>query len=129
MANLVVQGSNVVLRGTVVSMSAIVSGTSRKGTEWKNKTIVVKELDSEYPRTVAFVLMGDKTDIKFVKDEVVTVYGNAESREYGDKWFTNVTAWKVDKDPNSIAPTQPAPAPKAQAAPVQASNDDDSLPF
>lgn len=121
---------SLVLKGTVTSASAVESGVSKKGNEWKRKTVVVTETEGQYPKSVAFILMkSELVDMKFSKNELVTIYGNVESNEYNGKWFTNVTAWKVDKDPNSSVPTQPAPAPKAQAEPVQASNDDDSLPF
>lgn len=121
---------SLVVKGTVTSASAIESGTSASGKEWKRKTVVVTESEGQYPKSVAFTLMKPElVDIKFIKNELVTIHGNVESKEYNGKWFTNVTAWKVDKDPSSAAPTQPAPVPKAQAAPVQASNDDSELPF
>lgn len=121
---------SLVVKGTVTSASAVESGTSASGKEWKRKTVVVTESEGQYPKSVAFTLMKPElVDIKFSKNEPVTIHGNVESKEYNGKWFTNVTAWKVDKDPSSTAPSQPAPSPKAQATPVQAINDDDFLPF
>lgn len=123
---------SLVVKGTVTSASAIESGTSASGKEWKRKTVVVTESEGQYPKSLAFTLMKPElVDIKFSKNEPVTIHGNVESKEYNGKWFTNVTAWKVDKEQGNTAPTQPAPepAPKAQAAPVQASNDEDYLPF
>lgn len=121
---------SLVLKGTVTSASAVESGVSKKGNEWKRKTVVVTETEGQYPKSVAFILMKPElVDMKFSKNELVTIYGNVESNEYNGKWFTNVTAWKVDKEQGSTASTQPAPAPKAQAAPVQASNDSEDLPF
>lgn len=123
---------SLVVKGIVTSASAVESGTSTSGKEWKRKTVVVTESEGQYPKSVAFTLMKPElVDIRFSKNEPVTIHGNVESKEYNGKWFTNVTAWKVEKEHDSPAPQQSAPVQQApqRSQPVQTQDDSDNLPF
>ena len=58
---------------------------------------VIETFDT-YPRKVCFTVMGDKiNDVKrYNVGDTVKVHFNAESREYMEKWYTDLRAWKID---------------------------------
>lgn len=124
---------SLVVKGIVTSASAVESGVGKTGNEWKRKIVVVTETEGQYPKSVAFILMKPElVELKFSKNEPVTIHGNVESKEYQGKWFTNVTAWKVEKEASgSPAPQQTAPVQQApqRSTTVQTQNDSDDLPF
>lgn len=109
------------IEGKVVRKLPIVTGEGRNGT-WQKQEFVI-ETAGEYPKTICFTVFGDKTDISntLKKDENVKVHFNVESREYNDRWYTNLQAWKIDRN-ETQAPPPPPPAKEAQG------NDND-LPF
>ncbi len=87
----------------------------------------VIETDEKYPQLVKFELVQDGVDKidPFKVGTVVAVHFNLKGREWNDKYFTNLHAWKIegvstatDKQPN----TQNTPAA------IDDSGDDD-LPF
>jgi len=70
----------------------------------------------------------------------LTVSFDIDSREYQGRWFTNISAWKVDRPmagapqsaPGAMTPENfaPASAPTASAAPdFGPANPIDDLPF
>lgn len=123
--------ANLVVTGTVTSMSAIETGISMNGKEWNKKTVVVTESEGQYPKSVAFSLMNrDLVDMNFSINESVTIHANVESREFNGKWYTNITAWKIDKV-NQSSP-QPTESPEHQykpTPPLQTDGQEPDLPF
>lgn len=90
--------SNLEMNGTITKVSEVQTGTAKSGNEWKKLTFAI-QTEGDYPKTVAFSVFGeDKVDnfIKFNKiGQKVDVSFNAESREYNDKFYTDLQAWKV----------------------------------
>ena len=57
------------------------------------------ETPGQYPKKVCMNLWGDKVDeIKIGVGDKITASINIESREYNGRWYTDVRAWKVQKD-------------------------------
>lgn len=72
-------------------------GTRKDGGEWKSKELAIKQ-DGKYGKKIAFRLFNDRADMLDalkLKDQV-TVSFNVESRQVGEKWYTNLTAYNVD---------------------------------
>lgn len=102
----------------------------------------VGKTQAQYPKTVAFTVMGKE---KFEKLGIVVgksynISFDVESREWNGKYFTDITAWKAvcldgDSGTQANVPTPPTnPVPQAQAAPqapTSANGNDaiDNLPF
>lgn len=61
--------------------------------------IIVEEVEGNYPQTACFSLFGDKCDFisAYKISDVITVQYNIKSREYNGKWYTNLSAWKMEK--------------------------------
>jgi len=111
--------SELKVTGTITSIKDIETGESSNGA-W-SKVVFANETAGEYAKTVAFTIFGaDKVD-KFLKynkvGKKVEVSFDVKSREYNDKFFTDLNAWKVwgiDGQPSAV------PAGDA---------DEDDLPF
>jgi len=102
------------IKGKITHVLEPVTGTSEKG-DWKKQTFVLLT-EGEYPKQIAFDVFKDKIPAPKVND-IVSVSINLESREYSGKWYTNITAWKIET--NVSAP------PESSTEPLET----DPLPF
>jgi len=109
------------LSGVITKKLPVVKGTSTKG-KWSKQDFVI-ETAGKYPKEVAITTFGEKTELLDVVNvgDMVEVSINLESREYKDKYYTNVNAW-------AIVPKLTATLDVASVDPL-ASNDPDGLPF
>ena len=70
------------------------SGTSARG-QWRKQEYILETQD-QYPKPICFMVWGDKIDdfgIQVGQELQVSI--DIESREYNDRWYTDVKAWKV----------------------------------
>jgi hypothetical protein len=88
---------NLEISGKVFKVLPEVTGEGRNGT-WKKQEFVI-ETEDQYPKKVCMSAWGDKADsIKSLQiGDSVKVGINIESREYNERWYTDVRAWKIDK--------------------------------
>ncbi len=85
------------------------------------------ETPGQYPKKVCMNLWGDKVDeVKIAVGDKITASINLESREYNGRWYTDVRAWKVQKDGAQQRGDVPPP-PDDRFIPDTTSSDD--LPF
>lgn len=92
------------VKGRVVKVLQEEKGESKAGKAWFKSGFVIETFD-QYAKTIALTVMSEKLMpvVKGLKiGEEVTAHINIESREYQDKYFTNVTAWKIDKATQGI---------------------------
>jgi hypothetical protein len=114
------------ISGKIIASLAVVSGEGKNG-QWKSQDHVL-ETSGEYPKKVCFNLFGDNIDKFPVKiDDEVTVHFNIDSKEYNGRWFTNISAWKVEGFSGTPATT--ATKPSTKAAPSTSTVAEDDLPF
>jgi len=99
------------VKGKVLAVLPQKSGEGKNGT-WTSQSFVIEEIDGQYPKKIAIQIFGDKPAIPLI-GEIVNVSANVESKEYNGNWFTNITAWKIDKGSAMAQQTtqQPAQAP------------------
>lgn len=85
------------ITGKVSQILPLESGQGKNGT-WKKQYFVVEYMDGQYPKKVCVMLWGDKTDIvkNMAPGMEVKVAFNVESREFNNRWYTDVKAWKVE---------------------------------
>ena len=114
------------IKGKIVKVLPELSGTSQAGKSWVKQDFVIETFD-QYPKQVCFTAFGEKI-VPVVKTltigQEVEVSFNAESREYQDKYFTQLNCWKISKDPNGITN-----APQGTAPTVATEAVGDNLPF
>jgi hypothetical protein len=84
-------------QGTLIVKLPEQSGTGKKGV-WVKQEFVI-ETNDQYPRRVCISVWGDKVDLldKFKEGDAMIVHFNPESREYNNKWYTELKAWKFEQ--------------------------------
>jgi hypothetical protein len=117
---------DVTLTGTVKQILEEQSGTSKNG-EWRKQEFIL-ETEGNYPKPVCIVQWGDNIDQFGIQEgERITAHVDIQSREYNGRWYTDVKAWRVERDAEGGA----APAPSSDEPwPEPSGSDlDDDLPF
>ena len=112
------------IKGRLVKLLPVQTGQGRNG-EWKKQEFVI-ELDGTYPRKVCISSWGDKVNMdSLTEGTMLNVSFDIESREFNGKWYTNLTAWKVE----TVGENQPPMPPLEVYQPDDAPPVKDDLPF
>lgn len=143
------------ITGKLIQLLPEVQGESARG-PWVRGGFVI-ETGDDYPRKVAFTAFGEER-VAMVKNvpmgSMVQVTFTPESREFNEKWYTDLRCSRIQpfvpgqmpaapagnynwNPATGTAPAQPAPAAPAAAQPAQAfaqppampQNSEDDLPF
>ncbi len=127
--------------GNLVKVLSEVTGQGKNGA-WVKQEFVL-ETEDQYPKKACFSAWGDKAaDLKtFSLGEKLRVTFSVESREYNERWYTDLRAFRIDQVGavgSSSAPTSAPAQSQGSSAPRQAppvadlpsfSADDQDLPF
>ena len=107
------------IEGKIIQELPMQQGVSKAGREWKKREWVLETFGS-YPRKVKFHVFGDKADtINIQVGQNYRLQFDLESREFNDRWYTDVSVYAaVPSDGTQFAP---APQPQYGAAPAPAS--------
>lgn len=114
-------------KGTLIEKLPELSGTGKKGV-WTKQDFVIETTD-QYPRKICLSVWGDKVDLldKFKVGDTMTVHFNPESREYNQKWYTELRAWKFE---GGEAGDKKEPKAKVEKTGLNLVDDtDEELPF
>lgn len=86
------------LTGKLIEKTDIQSGVSKKGNQWSKIGFSVK-VEGKFPKDVYFEALNSEV-IQFVSDtnleSDIRVWYDISSRKWKDRWFTSVTAYKVE---------------------------------
>lgn len=121
------------LKCKMVSKLAVQNGESARGA-WSKQEFIVETLET-YPKKVCMNVWGaDKVSElnQFQIGEILNVSINIESREYNGRWYTDIRAWKIQKDTPMQGEAQQATYSPAQDPFNGVSSDDsdsEDLPF
>ena len=118
------------ITGKIVQLLEEESGEGRNG-PWKKQSFILETQD-QYPKKVCITVWGDKVDLKsFKENEEVTASINIESREYNNRWYTDVKAWRIVKtQEESASPQDYSKIPPDNTIPPETSDGSmDDLPF
>lgn len=119
------------LNGKLVKLLPVQSGESARG-PWKKQEMII-ETNEQYPKKVAITCWGDKVDEiqNLAEGTNLQIAINVESREFNERWYTDVRAWKIDVQ--GAAPTNTsAPEPtftKDNAPIIENDETEGDLPF
>jgi hypothetical protein len=86
-----------------------------KGTgSFRTREFVIETMET-YPQFVKFQSVQDKCDLlnQFQEGEIIKVSFDLRGRQWQDKYFTNLNAWRIEKSSNS---SSPAAAPSGNAS-------------
>lgn len=116
------------ITGTVVQVLEEQSGESANG-PWRKQEFIL-ETQGQYPKQVCVVQWGDKIDEFAVQEgETLTAHIDIQSREFKGRWYTDVKAWRIERETESGAA---AGGPDAFLGPdpeAESDDVDDDLPF
>ncbi len=127
------------LSGSILSVLPEQSGEGRNG-PWRKQEVII-ETEGQYPRKVCIAIWGDKIDqFSLEEGERITASVNIESREFNGRWYTDVKAWKVDREtqsgarpgkapPPAMDPLPPSQAPFPDNEELPPLEEEDDLPF
>ena len=86
-----------IARGTVIRILPVQEGVSKAGNAWRKGAFVI-ETEAQYPRTICFNIWNNRIDeYPLTEGDFVEVRFEVESREYMERWYTDVTAYSVSK--------------------------------
>ena len=104
---------DLIIEGTVKKVLPLQSGVSATGKEWKKQDFVITTLE-QYAKDVCIQAFNKTTEYvdNLQEGDNVNVSFNLESKGYQGKYYTQVTAWKIEK-------TNIAQTPKRENAPIQ----------
>lgn len=103
----------------LVEKLQIESGNTARG-PWCKQNFVVETIES-YPRKICMNVWGDDkvSELRaYNPGETLNISVNIESREYNGRWYTDVRAWRIQKEVPSTG--QPYGSDMACAATVPA---------
>jgi Domain of unknown function (DUF3127) len=127
--------------GSLVKVLPEVTGQGKNGV-WVKQDFVL-ETEEQYPKKACFTAWGDKAaDLKtYSLGEKLRISFSVESREYNERWYTDLKAYRIDLASGGSPAAATASAPSQSqglSAPRQAppvadlpsfSADDQDLPF
>lgn len=109
--------------------------TENKTATFQTREFVIEVNANNYMQYIKFQLTQDRCGVidPFDLGERVKVHFDLRGREWNDKYFTNLNAWKIEKSGEDIVIVPPPGTqdfPDAGSEPVFGSpEDDDDLPF
>lgn len=122
------------ISGKIIAVLPLQEGTSKAGNPWKKQEYVLETHD-QFAKKICFQIFGEDriTQANIQAGEELIVSIDIESREYQGRWYTNISAWKVDRPAataptagNVVTPNDVTPAPMPD---FTASAPGDDLPF
>ncbi len=112
------------LTATLIQLLPLQTGMGKNG-QWKKQDIIV-ETDGQYPKKVSVSIWGDKiNETQLQIGNSLTISYELESREFNNKWYTDVKAFKIELI-NNHATIQTMDTFENT---VDLSEDDEDLPF
>ena len=119
--------------GKIIAILQPKSGVAKAtGNEWKAQEYVIENHD-QYPKKMCFEVFGaDKIDQFAIQmGEELSVSFDIDARQWQDRWFNSIRAWKVERVGAGAPATagSPVPPPPTQAPQFAPGDVKDDLPF
>lgn len=118
------------ISGKVTQILEEQSGSGKNG-PWRKQEFIL-ETQEQYPKEVCIVQWGDKIDEFNVQEgETIIAHVDIQSREYNGRWYTDVKAWKIERNQGSSQDRPPQDdVPFNDEEPtIDMSDIDDDVPF
>jgi len=94
--------------GKLIKTLPVQSGTNARGT-WSKQEFILETLE-QYPRKICISAWGERVnELSAVPaGDVLKVSFSIESREYNERWYTDVRAWRIEKQTTAGVATSAA---------------------
>lgn len=115
--------------GKIIHLLPVQTGTGRNG-EWIKQEFIL-ETQEQYPKKICistFGLLATSMD-SYSQDEEIIAYYNLESREYNERWYTEVRAFKIEKPKPKTGSEEASQVIPEQSESINTSAEADDLPF
>ena len=105
--------------GKVVQLGTLIEGNSPRG-PWKKQELIIENIE-QFPKKVCLMCWNERVNDanSFFVGQTIKAQIRIESREFNGKWYTDVTAYRLDLDQpeaqtvqqpvNQMPPQQPLP--------------------
>ena len=125
--------------GKVVQLGTLTEGNSPRG-PWKKQELIIETLE-QFPKKVCLMCWNERVNDanSFFVGQTIKAQIRIESREFNGKWYTDVTAFRIDLDQPAVQQPvgqqqnqmqqQPLPPMPPMDDPYFASDNGDDLPF
>lgn len=102
------------ISGKLIKILPEQTGSGKNGT-WVKQEFVI-ETAEQYPKKICCAAWGDKAaQVKTLAlGDLLKVSFNVESREYNERWYTELRAWKIDGQGAGSADTANTETPKTE---------------
>jgi len=104
--------------------------TEQKSEKFRAREFVIETIDGNYAQMIKFQLTQDKCELidDHNEGEQINVHFNLTGREWNDRYFTNLQAWKLEA---GGASEQSAPQSQNTSKPPATAKEDfsDDIPF
>ena len=111
--------NNLIITGKLVKVNSIENIENKDGRKWLKRNFVV-DTNKEFNSNICFQLFGeDKVKLidNFNIGDEIEVYFNLSSKEFNNRYYHNVDAWRLNKIDNNVTKVE------------NKSETDDELPF
>lgn len=114
----------------VTGVISHIGETTQVTATFAKRDLVLTVQNGDYENLNAFQLVNKGCEMgdKFTEGEIVAVYYNIRSNEKDGRYFTSLTAWKVEPDEEAPAPKAVAKKAPAMVEPVY-EQEGEELPF
>lgn len=101
-----------------------------KGETFRVRDFVI-ETDGQYPQFIKFQLTQDRCSAvdQYNEGDMIKVSFDLRGREWNEKYFTNLNAWRVDAAAAAVQAPPAAGMPSEPPASIGGDNVEDDLPF
>jgi len=110
--------------------------TESKSEKFQAREFVVETMDGSYNQYIKFQLTQDRCALvdDYNEGEQIKVHFDLRGREWNEKFFTNLNAWRLEKPAAAAAAASAPPPPAANdnfpsQEPPAATGGNDDLPF
>lgn len=93
------------INGKLITLLPLQTGQGKNG-EWKKQEFII-ETSGQYPKKVCVTAWGRLVDVIPNIGSTVDVSFNLESREYNNRWYTEVKAFEIETV-GKVASQQPS---------------------
>jgi len=115
------------LTARLIQILPLQTGSGKNG-EWKKQDIIVETSD-QYPKKVCISIWGDKINKSLLQEgAMLKISFNVESREYNNRWYTDIKAWKIEAGAEGSRSSSDQEQSYQDIPPVSSGGSDD-LPF
>ena len=117
--------------GVVYKILPVLKGTSARG-EWQRQDVVFDIMEGTFSHKLCVTFFNKPDDVARLREGLsYKVSVNVESREYKERWYTDIRAWRIQDLKPQVEEQAPMPdMPPFSEEPTYASTPEgDDLPF